>query len=376
VKAFHAKISSDRVSFRAGETESVIRIGHQPLAALRQSMAGRPGVVVIDRKVAQKHAELLSDVLVDATGKPLERMLVTGGERAKTPDQLAKVWHFLAKVGLPRDGVIIGVGGGTILDLAGFAASTWMRGVVYIAVPTTLLAATDASVGGKTAINLDGLKNPVGTFHAAEHVLISPDLLATLPRREWSCGLAEMVKIGVINAPQLFKSLELHAPQLEQLLASGPATKTVQGILDLPWTAWLLQAVGAKARIVASDYREAGRRQTLNLGHTLAHALEPLLGLPHGEAVALGMMAATRLSRTRGTCPQRTVTRIESLLANCGLPTTCTPPTLKAVAPYIARDKKKTDGTVGWILPSKIGHVTLNVPVALDDVLPLLHGLD
>jgi 3-dehydroquinate synthetase len=239
-----------------------------------------------------------------------------------------------------------------------------------------LLAATDASVGGKTAINLDGLKNPVGTFHAAEHVLIFPDLLATLPRREWSCGLAEMVKIGVINAPQLFKSLELHASQLEQLLASGPATKTVPGILDLPWTAWLLQAVGAKARIVANDYRETGQRQALNLGHTLAHALEPLLGLPHGEAVALGMMAAARLSHARGTCPERIVSRIESLLANCGLSTTCTPPTLNSAAPYIARDKKKTDGTVGWILPNKIGQVTLNVPVALDDVLPFLLGLD
>ncbi len=339
-------------------------------------MAGRAGVVVIDRKVAQKHTELLNTILVDAKGKPLARMLVTGGEQAKTPEHLAKVWRFLAKVGLPRDGVIIGVGGGTVLDLAGFAASTWMRGVAYIAIPTTLLAATDASVGGKTAINLNGLKNPVGTFHAAEHVLVSPELLATLPRREWSCGLAEMVKIGVINAPQLFKSLELHATQLEQLLATGPATHTVTGILDLPWTTWLLAAVGAKARIVASDYREAGRRQALNLGHTLAHALEPLLGLPHGEAVALGMMAATRLSHTRGTCPHRTLIRIESLLTSCGLPTTCTPPSLKAAAPYIARDKKKTDGTVGWILPTRIGQVTLNVPVALDDALPLLRGLD
>lgn len=342
------------------------------LAALPESIADRPSLVVIDRTVSRRHGRLLDSLLVDRNGQPLPRLQITAGEDAKTPERLTETWNRFARIVLPRDGLVIGVGGGTILDLAGFAASTWMRGVAFVAIPTTLLAAADASVGGKTAINLDGLKNPVGTFHAAERVLICPDLLATLPRREWRCGMAEVVKIGVIKAPRLFRDLEQHAENLSRALASGPASRPVDGVLDLPWTSWLLDAVAAKAGIVAADYREGGPRKSLNLGHTLAHALEPLLGLPHGEAVALGLSAVARLAHARGSCSPKTLDRIVALLTACGLPVHCPPPTLQDASRYVNRDKKISDGAVGWVLPRRIGHVEIDVPVQLRDVLPHL----
>jgi len=367
-------IKADRsgVSFLAGGVVCRVEVAAGALAALPERVGSRPALAVVDRAVARRHPALLDAALRDGGGRPLPRLLRAGGEGVKTPETLARVWRRLAAAALPRDGLVVGVGGGTVLDLAGFAAATWQRGVEFVPAPTTLLAAADASVGGKTAVNLDGLKNPVGAFHAAPLVLVDPLLLTSLPRREWRCGLAEVVKIGVIGAPGLFPALEAAAPRLRALLASGPASRPPAGVAELPWSDWLLRAVAAKARIVAADYREGGRRKALNLGHTLAHALEPLLGLPHGEAVALGTCAAARIAAARGLCPPRTVARIEALLAACGLPTRVTPPPLRRAAPYVARDKKKAGDTVGWVLPRRIGRVDLDVPVSLEEALPHL----
>ena len=370
----HVRTDAHGVSFRAGETVCRVEVGAGRLAALPERLHGRPALVVMDAAVARRQAARLDPVLVDAAGAPLPRLELPGGEDVKTPENLLRLWRRLAADNLTRDGVVVGVGGGTVLDLAGFAAATWQRGVEFLAVPTSLLACADASVGGKTAVDLDGLKNPVGAFHAAPLVVVDPDLLASLPRREWRCGMAEVVKTGILGAPGLFPALEAEAPRLRTLLAAGRDDEPPAGIHALPWSDWLLQTVTAKARVVASDYREGGRRRALNLGHTLAHALEPLLGLPHGEAVALGMCAATRLAAARGVCAERTVTRIVALLDACGLPTSVAPPALADAAPYVERDKKKSAGAVRWVLPARIGQVVLDVKIPLSEALPHLHA--
>ena len=357
---------------RAPGLDSRIRIADGCTAALPDAIGRRSALVVIDAAVWRRHRGTLEPLLRDAADKPHPRLILPGGEAVKTPDHLVRLWKRCAAVGLPRDGVIVGIGGGTILDLAGFAAATWMRGTAFVGVPTTLLAAADASVGGKTAVDLDGLKNPVGAFHAAEQVLIDPTLLATLPRREWRCGMAEVIKMAVISEPKLFRTLEAAAGDLQARLGTGPAARPVPDIADLPWSAWLLSAVTAKAKIVAADYREAGLRKSLNLGHTLAHALEPLLGIPHGEAVALGLSAVAKTAAARGDCSPATRDRILALLQSCGLPTSCPPPPLAAVAKYVQRDKKSIAGTIGWVIPTDIGQVQLDLPIPLPTIVAAL----
>jgi len=344
------------------------------LDRLADRLGGRPAVAVVDRTVARRHADRLEIVLRDGGGAPLPRLVVPGGEAAKTVAHLARVWTWLAARGLPRDGTVVGVGGGAVLDLAGFAAATWQRGVAFAAAPTTLLAAVDAGLGGKTAVDLGALKNPVGAFHPAGSVLVETGLLGTLSRRDWRCGLAETIKAAVIGSPALFRDLEARAPDLAGLLARGRADRPVPGILDLPWTGWVDGAVGVKGRLVSRDFREHGPRRALNLGHTLGHALELQLGLAHGEAVALGLAAAARLAAARGTCPRRDADRIVALLAACGLAVAAAPPPRRATAALVAGDKKVRGGEVRWVLPRRIGAVDIDASVGLDDMLAALAG--
>lgn len=370
----HVRTDPKGVSFRAGDTVCRVEVGPGRRSALPERLGSRPALAVVDQAVARRQAEQLDAALTDACGRPVPRLELAGGENVKTPENLLRLWRRLAADNLTRDGVVVGVGGGTVLDLAGFAAATWLRGVEFLAMPTTLLACADASVGGKTAVDLDGLKNPVGAFHAAPLVVVDPDLLETLPRREWRNGMAEVVKTAILGAPGLFPALEAEAPRLRALLAQGQDHEPPEGITDLPWSDWLLQTVTAKARVVASDYREGGRRRALNLGHTLAHALEPLRGLPHGEAVALGTCAVARMAAARGVCAERTVARITALLAACGLPTATNPPALADAAPFVERDKKKADGAVRWVLPARIGRVEIDVTIPLAEALPHLRA--
>ncbi len=360
------------LSLRAPGLNTDVHISAGVIGTLPDVLGSRSALVVVDASVWRSHRTILEPLLQTAPGRPHPRLILPGGESIKTPENLARLWKRCAAVGLPRDGVIVGIGGGTILDLAGFAAATWMRGTSFVAIPTTLLAAADASVGGKTAVDLDGLKNPVGAFHAAETVLIDPDLLATLPRREWRCGMAEVVKMAVISEPKLFRALEYASQDLRAHLAAGAARSLVPEIGDLPWSEWLQSAVMAKARIVAHDFREEGHRRVLNLGHTLAHALEPLLEIPHGEAVALGLSAVTRAATADGICTVRTRDRILALLQACGLPTECMPPHLNAVAKYVTRDKKMSEGKVDWIVPTAIGKVISAPRLSLTIILPHL----
>ena len=285
---------------------SIYRLGDGVLAGLTDALAGRSAAVIVDAAVSSAHSRRWRAVLADET---LPVYVVPGAETVKTIAGLEATIRWLATTGLTRDGVLIGIGGGAVLDLAGLAASLWLRGVAYIALPSTLVAMVDAAVGGKTAVNAAGLKNPVGTFHPAEAILADPQFLASLPRTRWREGLAETIKAAVVGDPLLFAELERHRDDLARSLASGDPGATVPDLLTaLPWTDWIGRAVGVKAALIERDFRDEGPRQALNFGHTLGHALEAQTAdasrpLHHGEAVAVGMAVTARIAAARRECP-------------------------------------------------------------------------
>ncbi|MCK6460038.1 MAG: 3-dehydroquinate synthase, partial [Planctomycetes bacterium] len=271
------------------------------------------------------------------------RLALPGGEAAKTFDTFHRVIDALVAEGLDRDGVVVAFGGGALLDVAGFAAAAYLRGVRWVAVPTTLLAQVDAAHGGKTAIDHPAAKNLVGAFHPPAEVLCDTDLLRTLPPREVRSGLAEVVKHAVIGAPGL----------LGRAGRDDPAT-------------FVEEAAAVKLAIVARDPREKGERRVLNLGHTLGHAFERASGysLSHGEAVALGLRAACRIAARH--CGFREGAAVEAALDRCGLPSRGSLP-FDALAAALAHDKKRSDGKLRWILPVALGDVRVfdDVPESL-----------
>jgi len=289
--------------------------------------------------------------------------LVPDGERAKTLAVAGTLLRGLARAGAGRDAVVVALGGGTVGDVGGLVAALYARGVRVIQVPTTLEAQVDAAIGGKTAVDLPEGKNLAGAFHQPSLVLADPDVLRTLSPRQRRAGLAEVVKYGVIDSAALFRWMERHAPALRR----GEA-----GALDHVVAA----SARIKARVVAGDEREGGRRMILNFGHTLGHGLEAAGGyrrLLHGEGVAIGMVAAARLSHALGLCAAAVPRRIEALLGNLGLP---------AAAPRWARrgpvrsamrlDKKARAGSLRLVLTRSIGDVTVKAGFQPDQLLAML----
>ena len=271
-----------------------------------------------------------------------------GGEPAKNLDTIEQLYTQCAVARLGREGGIVALGGGCVSDIAGFAAATWNRGIRWAVLPTTLLAQVDASIGGKTAVNRPEGKNLIGAFHQPEVVLSDPSVLRSLPRRELCSGLAEVVKSAVIGDPELFALLETHA---EAVLAADIAVCTEV----------VARAAAVKVQVVSEDEREAGKRAWLNLGHTLGHAVEAATGfgsVTHGEAVAMGTVAAARIAAARGLCDTAVVQRIRALCERLHLPVT--PPADMPAALFqnaLLADKKVSRGVVRWVLPTAIGAV-------------------
>src|SRR5260221_5841609 len=295
--------------FPAPPVRSRVRIARGALAKLgtfvRSTTDARTAVLVSDERVAKLHGVPVLRHLQRA-GIAIERVTVPMGEAAKAPKVLASLWEAFAAAGLGRDGVVVALGGGAVCDLAGFAAATWLRGVPWVAVPTTVLAQVDASIGGKTAVDLDAGKNLVGAFHQPAGVLVDPDRLATLPPRQRRSGLAEVVKTGFAVDAALWKWLEA---QVDALHEGAPAA------LDGAVT----RSIVAKARVVQADEKESegGQRTALNFGHTPGHAIESALGyeqLLHGEAVAIGMRAAAWLSVRAAMLAPESHVRLEAVL--------------------------------------------------------------
>jgi len=327
-----------------GERRYPIRIGAGLLdeGSWRGALRGRHALVVTDDRVAPLYLARVERALGALTHASI---VLPAGEASKTLEHTARVLDALAGLGASRDAAVIALGGGVVGDLAGFAAATWMRGVDFVQLPTTLLAMVDSSVGGKTGVNIAAGKNLVGAFHQPRAVFIDTATLATLPGREYAAGLAEVVKYGAIGDADFFAWLEANADALEA--RDGDA---------------LAEAIGFscryKAGVVARDEREQGERALLNFGHTFGHALEAERGygdLLHGEAVAIGMVLAAKLSAALGRAPAEDADRLARLLSRFGLPVA--PPRADADA-LLARmrlDKKNVSGRLRLILWRGIG---------------------
>lgn len=280
---------------------------------------------------------------------------LAAGEEVKTLAVAGELYDWLAAAHIDRDAVLIVIGGGTVTDLGGFVAATYLRGLVWCAVPTTLLAAVDAAVGGKTAINLAAGKNLVGAFHHPALVAIDPAAFATLDPRDVAAGVGEALKTALVADPELFAFLEREMPRA---LAADPEVLAVT----------VAHCVAAKARVVAGDERErdesgAGGRAILNFGHTVGHALEQTCGygaLRHGEAIVLGMRAALALSRARG-LPAAQAERIAALVD--AIPTPHPDAPLEGIIAATASDKKRKAGKVRFILIRDVAQ-----PYIVDDV--------
>ena len=288
---------------------------------------------------------VLEKSLVQA-GLRVEFLEMGDGEPHKRFRTLESLAERMVKLGADRDGAVLALGGGVVGDVAGFLASIYMRGIELVQIPTTLLAQVDASVGGKTGVNLRAGKNLAGAFHQPQAVLIDSEVLDTLPEREFRAGLYESVKCGVIGDVALFRFMEANRAAI--LRRDG-------GALDLVIAA----SVKLKAEVVAADERENGVRRNLNFGHTIGHALEAETGYRHflhGEAVAWGMIAATHIAQAMGTMKAADVERITQAVLSLGkLPRVSASP--KRVVARLGSDKKARGGKVHFILPTKIGAV-------------------
>lgn len=337
-----------------------ILLGRGQLQALPRRLAERglagPVAVVTDEMVAPAWAGPVADIFA-AAGRRAYVIVLPAGERYKTLSTVAAIYEQLLAAGLDRAGVVVALGGGVVGDMAGFAAATYLRGVAFVQVPTSLLAMVDASVGGKVGVDLPQGKNLVGAFKQPGLVLIDPDLLSSLPASEFRNGLAEVVKHGLIADPELFAQLEAEGPQsLESLLA---------------------RALRVKIGIVQRDPFEAGERAHLNLGHTFGHAFEQLSGysLAHGQGVALGMIAAAELAAARGLCPPDLPTRVAALLTRLDLPTRLPGFDPAAVLAAMATDKKRAGGRLRFVLPHAIGRVAVHDDITAAEVLAALARL-
>lgn len=276
--------------------------------------------------------------------------MIPPGERQKSMRRLGWLLDRLADARLERGDILVALGGGMIGDLGGFAAATYLRGIQLVHLPTTLLAAVDSAIGGKTGVNLTRGKNLVGAFHQPRLVYSSLGTLATLPERELRSGLAEVIKAGMVGDPRLVAHLERH---LEEVLALKP-----KALLTA-----VAAAVRVKARIVALDEREAGRRALLNYGHTIGHAIESATGYRrflHGEAVALGMVAAAGLATALGVCSLRTAERQNLLLARAGLPLRAAGLAKRAILANMQYDKKIKRKEQRFVLTSRVGSASLH----------------
>ena len=340
---------------------AVQQLGEQVRAA--GIKAGTKVLVVTNPVVEQQYgATALSSL--KAAGFEASSLVIDAGEDQKTPATVVLIHDAAFERRLERGSLIVALGGGVVGDMAGFAAASWLRGIAVVQVPTTLLAMVDAAIGGKTGVNHPGGKNLIGAFHQPRLVLIDPATLGTLPEREFRAGMAEVIKYGVIGDAELFADLEAAAGRdatagLASLSAVGPAL--LQTLLE--------RSAAAKARVVAADEREGGLRAILNYGHTLGHVVEALCGYGtwlHGEAVAIGMVAAGELSLELGLWGASEQRRQRAVIAAAGLPQQWPALDPGAVLQCLQGDKKVRDGKVRFVLPTGLGSVQIR-----DDVTPV-----
>ena len=314
----------------------------------RKLNLGQRCAVVTDRNVARHYVEVVRKDLIVA-GFNCVSIIVPAGETAKSLPTVQRCYDQLAKHRLERKSFIVALGGGVVGDLAGFVAATYLRGIPFVQIPTTLLAQVDSSVGGKVGVNLKAGKNLVGAFHQPRLVMCDLDTLDSLPAREFRAGLAEVIKYGIIRDATLFRQLERDMPKLLKRDA-----KTLAAVVA--------RCCEIKADIVGRDETESGLRQILNYGHTIGHAIENSIGYGkylHGEAIAIGQVAAANISATLLRLPLNAVQRIERLVERAGLPTKIklSAGQMKKMFAAMRLDKKVSDGQIKFVLAKRIGSV-------------------
>lgn len=333
-------------------------------------LSERSVFVLTDETVSNPYGVAVYEAVKSCLPRSAQMLAIPPGEQSKSLDMLQRVLAWMLDHDVDRGSVMFTVGGGVVGDLGGFAASIVMRGIPFIQVPTTLLAQVDSSVGGKTGINMPQGKNLVGAFHQPAAVICDPDVLTTVPRREFLGGYAEIVKYGLINDPDFFAWLEKNG---QKVCERDPAL--------------LKEAIATscrkKAEIVENDETERNDiRALLNLGHTFGHALEAAADydgrLLHGEAVAIGMVLALQLSHKLGYCEEKDVSRLVTHLADMGLPTAIHmifPPLDKAPADimkFIGHDKKAEEGMPVFVLAKGVGRAYIDRDVIKQDVAEII----
>lgn len=311
--------------------------------------------IVTDNHVA--NLGYLDDVKAALTsaGLAFAAAVVPAGDASKSLTETEKLYRQMLTAGIRRSDVVVALGGGAVGDLAGFAAATYLRGIAFIQMPTTLLA-HDSSVGGKVGVNLDAGKNLVGAFHQPKAVIYDTDCLATLPEREWQNGMAEVVKHGLIGNEALFYQLA------DNPVPSFPGPERA--------SAMIAEAVRVKVAIVEQDEHESELRMVLNVGHTIGHAIERLsnYALGHGEAIAIGLVVEANIARRMGILSDRDETAIATALAKQGLPTTASGYQTDEMFRVLSVDKKHTGKTWTFALPTAIGEVRIVRDVPRDVV--------
>jgi len=315
-------------------------------------------VVVSDTRVSSLHGTDLIRRLQDGE-VPVTLLTVRRGEPSKNPRTAAWLWEQLAEAGASRHTLMVACGGGVVGDLAGFVAATFARGLPYVQLPTTVLAMVDSAIGGKTGVNLPAGKNLVGAFHQPQAVLCDLDYLRTLAGADFATGWAEIIKCAIIADASLFETLVAHR--------TGLLRHEDESLLETV----IARCAQLKADVVAADEKDTGRRAILNYGHTLGHALEAALGyrgIPHGRAVAWGMVVAGQVSVRLDECSPSAATAQDQALRDFGLlaPLPAVPP-WDALARAMERDKKRAGGGVRWVLLGEVGRVVTGklVPEAL-----------
>ena len=347
------------VPVELGERRYPIFIGHGLARLSGEVLApqkGRRVLIVSSPKVWTRHGATVARGLRSLS--PKGPLLFLDGERHKTRETLARLHDAFLAAGLGRDGLVVAVGGGVVGDVAGFAAATYMRGIPWVGIPTTLLSMVDSSIGGKVGVNHPKAKNLLGAFHQPRAVVVDPAFLETLSAREVRSGAYEVLKYGVLGDRALF-----------QAFARAPA--------DLrEWDRALLENAIAtscriKAKVVAKDEREKGLRKILNLGHTLGHALETVTRyrrFTHGEAVGWGMVGAATIAHRKGLLKDATLDAITRAVDRLGPRPRMSDLPEEALLDAVSRDKKAEAGRVPFILPTAIGRVTIRPDVTVADI--------
>ena len=350
------------VPVELGERSYAIELGHDWLTTIGRRAADRLGAeriaLVTVPPVARRYAPMLTRGL-EARGARVRRIVVPDGDASKNLDQLGQLYDAFLDQGLDRGSAVVTLGGGVAGDLGGFAAASFLRGIPFVQVPTTVLAMVDSSIGGKTGINLPQGKNLVGAFHQPRGVYVDVATLRSLPPRERAAGAAELIKAAAIWDAEFFDWLE---PRIEALLA-----------LDLAVVLPALErACAIKAEVVERDEREGGLRRLLNFGHTLAHAIEKharYRGILHGEAVSIGMVFAAERSEALGFAPDGTAARLIDLLERAGLPIRPPRRPRSAYLSAMAVDKKKQGGKIHFVVLDRIGAAS-TAALRPQDILP------